>query len=252
MAVTLAQAAPMADLKQQPRSDLQVREPYSGKIETAQGWPIPVAMEKLFGPKWKEISEWVFVCQDGYRAVIPTKRLTEHHGMLATAWKGREEFSVLKDVAGKKVLTPVGPFYLVWENLHDAEMAKEGDHGWPYQIVDIESSEPVEKPWVPDSKASMRVRKGYATCQSFCLSCHSIDGKGGKVGPELHAPINVTQYYNPAYLPKWILDPLSIRKGTPMPAYRPEAPLDDRKREVDEIIAYLNWLAGEQRKVAHP
>ena len=248
IALSVAQAAPLESLKKLDRAELQIKEPYSGELEVAQGWPIQQVMGHLFGPTWKEKSEWVFVCQDGYRAILPTRKLLDHRGLLATSWKGRGTFDVLKEVGGKKQKVPVGPYYLVWENIQDVEMAKEGDHGWPYQVVGIEAAEPVASRWVPDARASIRVRKGYEAFKSYCLNCHSVDAQGGKVGPELHVPVSAAKYYNPAFLPQWILNPASIRAGTPMPPYRPEADMSERKAEVQNVVAYLGWLAAEQEK----
>jgi cytochrome c2 len=73
-----------------------------------------------------------------------------------------------------------------------------------------------------------------------CLKCHSISGVGGKVGPELHHPKNVTTYWRPGKLEAWILSPASFRVPNGMPPIAPTHP--DRATLAREIVAYLSSL----------
>jgi hypothetical protein len=33
---------------------------------------------------------------------------------------------------------PLGPFYLIWENIDDQQMRAEGDYAWPYQLAGVD------------------------------------------------------------------------------------------------------------------
>ena len=67
-----------------------------------------------------------------------------------------------------------------------------------------------------------------------CIACHSVGGKGGKIGPELDT---VATRLDRAYLKKWISDPQKIKPGTAMP----KLPLTPE--QLTEVLDYLEALA---------
>ncbi len=72
-----------------------------------------------------------------------------------------------------------------------------------------------------------------AVFQSLCLACHSVQGKGGVVGPALD---NAYSKYTAEAMRAWIADPQSVKPGTAMP----QMPLNDE--QLDGIVTYLQAL----------
>lgn len=67
-----------------------------------------------------------------------------------------------------------------------------------------------------------------------CSLCHSINGKGGEVGPDL---THVNQRRSEEWLFKWLKDPESIKPDTIMPK------MDwDSDQEILDIISYLKSI----------
>jgi mono/diheme cytochrome c family protein len=91
------------------------------------------------------------------------------------------------------------------------------------------------------------IRAGQSLFITQCLACHRLNHAGsGDAGPDLNAPMNPVEYFQPAALRRYIRNPASVRDwpGRTMPAF-PQNQLSDR--EIDLIVAYLAYMA--QRKV---
>lgn len=69
-----------------------------------------------------------------------------------------------------------------------------------------------------------------------CAACHTIDGKGGAVGPNLSKSAHRLKPY---WMFKWLKNPQAIRPDAPMPNYA----LEDDKVKV--LVAYLMQLKDE-------
>ena len=74
----------------------------------------------------------------------------------------------------------------------------------------------------------------------------ALQAEGGKVGPELNYPMNVTEYYKPIFLKKWINNPSSIRSHTPMPKFPDN--IQNKDKIIDDIVAYLQSMVGKKIK----
>lgn len=66
-----------------------------------------------------------------------------------------------------------------------------------------------------------------------CSACHSVSGRGGKVGPALDG---VGDRLDPAYLERWLRDPAAVKPGTAMPN------LALSEQQLTEMVAYLSTL----------
>jgi nitric oxide reductase subunit C len=77
-----------------------------------------------------------------------------------------------------------------------------------------------------------RMASAPATFKTICIACHSVDGRGGKVGPALDA---VAGRFDEARLDAWLSDPQSVKAGTAMPNLKlsPEV----RKELVNWLLA---------------
>jgi len=156
--------------------------------------------------------------------------------MLAFSRKDKKDFSVNNHLQNEKNI-PLGPLYLVWNNLKNKQIKLEGANNWPYQIVGIELTQFSKKfpHMVPASSSPENVMQGFKAFQKYCMTCHKINGDGGDKGPDLTAlPLP-----EESWLKKWIDNPASLRQTT-MPALNPN--VKNRKQTIDDIIAYLKAM----------
>lgn len=72
--------------------------------------------------------------------------------------------------------------------------------------------------------------------EQTCTACHSLEGQGGHIGPELDG---VGERFDEAYLGRWLRDPESVRPGTTMPQ------LGLSEAQVEELVTYLATLRSE-------
>ena len=113
---------------------------------------------------------------------------------------------------------------------------------WPWQITGIElTSLSREFPHSAPPALSGEVAKaGYLAFRQHCIKCHSINGDGGAVGPELNYPVNVTEYWKAEWLARFIADPQRIRANSKMiPFYRD---MKNREAAISTIIEYLKVM----------
>lgn len=67
-----------------------------------------------------------------------------------------------------------------------------------------------------------------------CMSCHTVDGYGGTLGPNLS---HVASWHLPAgFFKKWLANPSKVMPGATMP----KLPLS--KAEINDLAAYLRSL----------
>lgn len=141
-----------------------------------------------------------------------------------------------------------GPYYVVWL---DTGRAKVGPEWWPYQTIRLELTESVAKRYpqilVADSLAAdAPARRGQALFVDNCFTCHRMNGAGeASVGPDLNLPMNPTEYFQPAVLPRYIRDPASVRvwDDQKMPPFAPDVLKD---ADIADIVAYLGHMAGRR------
>lgn len=65
----------------------------------------------------------------------------------------------------------------------------------------------------------------------ICITCHSLDGAGGTVGPALDG---VGSKFDAAYLERWLKDPTSVKADSKMP----KLPLGEA--QVAELVTFLS------------
>ena len=226
-----------------PESVVRVFEPYEGQAMSFRALPFDRGLEQVYGSRWREEEELLFTCSDGYQPGFPVQRLLEHRAWLAFERVGSDHFSLLKHESGESKRIGLAPFYLVWSNLDDPVVREEGDYGWPYQLVGVDLIRARDRfpAMTPANDATAEVLAGFKAFRIHCSRCHTINGEGGKIGPELNIPVSPLEYRDLAWLRQWIDDPHRLLPTARMPALNPS--LRNRARTIDEILAYLGAMA---------
>lgn len=221
-----------------------VDNPTDSKMHTYEGISLPVLLDQVFGKSWKEFDLVKFTSQDGYQPVIPVESILSGSGVIATGEKGYSGFCKLQRKNGETI--DPGPFYLVWGNNNIQNLKEDPWLSWPWQITGIELTGlarefPHSAPPIFSGEVA---KQGYLAFRQHCIKCHSINGDGGNVGPELNYPVSVTEYWKEEWLARFIADPQSIRANSKMiPFYRG---VKNREEVVSSIIAYLKAMKDKK------
>ena len=81
-----------------------------------------------------------------------------------------------------------------------------------------------------------QVQHGFQLFKEHCVKCHALNQQGGRVGPELNVPMNVTEYRDEPFLRAWIRNPGQFRISVMPPS--PELSDDD----LTAVLAYLRAM----------
>lgn len=225
-----------------PRS-IRVFDPYEEREIEFEAFPLDVVLDAVFSPSWREEEEILFTCSDGYQPTLPVPRVLEHDAWLAFDRIDRDGFAIEKIESGSQRRIELAPFYLVWENLDDEQMRREGDYGWPYQLIGIELIRASERfpAMVPPDDASPDAVAGFQAFRAQCSRCHAINGEGGTIGPDLNFPVNPVDVREVEWIRHWIDDPSAMLPTARMPRLNPELP--EREQTIDRLIEYLRAMA---------
>jgi mono/diheme cytochrome c family protein len=180
-----------------------------------------------------------FTGLDGYEAQVALDRVAELDPVLAVEdLEAPGTARWMPFAQGKGHATP-GPYYLVWPRRPDPSSREKLP--WPYQIavVEVRSRSDwearVDRRMAPPEAA--RAAKGYRLFRTHCMSCHSMNLVGGKVGPELNVPKNVTEYWARPDLRSYIAAPDGFRAGARMPAFEGLGPA-----RISALVRYLDAM----------
>lgn len=211
---------------------------------TYRGLPLKVIVRNLEQAKAVQ-----FKAEDGFVATLPASLLTG----AAQPW-----IAIETPNAPWPELKPggrsAGAFYLVWLSPERSGVSPEQ---WPYQIASIGASDALPdahpqimpEPSLPKDSAEYRGLQVYST---HCASCHRINGGGeASIGPDLNLPFNPTEYFQPAFLRRYIRDPASVRSwpGMTMPSF-PQTVISDP--QLNDLLAYLRSMAHRKSKTKAP
>ena len=229
---------------------ITIWEPHEQKEASFKAFAANDLLKKIYGDSWKEAEEALFTCSDGFQPSLPTAEFNRHQGYLAFARNDDSEFSVMSPDTHEK--EPVGPFYLIWENIKDASIRKQGTiPGWPYQVTTIDLIKFADRfpRMSPPPHSSAAVQRGFSEFRKRCFSCHTVNGDGGGKGVELNYPANPTEYWKEEWLKKWITDPRSVRYTSEMHAFDRDSA--SWEQDLDNVIAYLKIMAQNKRRPDH-
>ncbi|MFM8411219.1 MAG: c-type cytochrome [Alphaproteobacteria bacterium] len=217
---------------------VSVDDPYYGTRKTFRACPLRKALEVGFGddPTWLAGRDVVFRATDGYAKPAPGSRVLEDGGFLAFSdadvdGGGAPAFAPID----RKQIDPA-PFYVVW--------TKPGQDPhrfpWPYCLGEIDARQVTDLyPHVAPvgEKEGSPALAGFETFKSDCIACHSINGEGGKIGPDLNVPRSIVEYRPVEQVKEYVRNPASFRYSN-MPAHEY---LDDRR--LDELVAYFQAMS---------
>jgi mono/diheme cytochrome c family protein len=176
---------------------------------------------------------------DGYTRPVSGSELLEPGGYLATGEPDRNGGET-----GRSRFTPIdrrgadpAPLYMVWtgEDQNDPH-----DQPWPYQLarIDVAPFEVAFPRTVPTGvEKEHRAWTGYSLFQASCASCHSINGQGGKVGPDLNVPRSIVEYRPIPQIRAYIRNPEATRY-TSMPGHPQLSEAD-----LDALIDYFSAMS---------
>lgn len=180
----------------------------------------------------------VFECIDGYKPEMPLDLFLKAKPFVAfedmDAPKGTKWEPIIKD--GNEM--NAAPFYIVYTSVSE----KDARYKWPYNLVKM-YMEPLNKSTIElYPLKNKKLETGYSLFKNQCLTCHSINGIGGTMGPELNYPKSVTEYWKENELVDYIVNPASFRNKVKMPT------LGITKQQSQEIVDYLKYMSENKKK----
>jgi hypothetical protein len=234
-----------------PVHNIVVHEHQTGQDQYYNGVSFNYLMDEAFGKSWRNAEEILFTCVDGYQPSIPVAEFLKYDATLAFGKAEGGAFSLQSKIHNKTV--ELGPWYVIWDNKARVAGGTDSPAWWPYQVIGIElvSFEKQFGALAPGRLASPEAKRGFHAWRKYCAACHSVNGIGSRLGPELNWPESVTAWFKPGWLVRWIDDPSSMRWGTTMPGLKQVlSKTDDRERKkiAEDIVAWLRDVA--QRKSA--
>jgi mono/diheme cytochrome c family protein len=227
---------------------VKVDEPHEHRTILFKAVPVRELLDKMVGPGWKKAEEVLFTCADGYQPSIPVARFLKSDAYFAFERTDQPSF-VASNKDQNDALVALGPFYLIWENINDRAIRAPGSSVWPYQVVSVDLVSFADRfpGMAPAAGASEKVRNGFLQFRTYCMSCHALNGEGGKKAKDLNFPTSVTEFRDESWLYRMIDDPSSVMPGVKMaPFNRDES---HRTRAIGEIIAYLRHMKGKPLKI---
>ena len=225
-------------------STVQVKQdPVFHTSKTYQAIDFKEFIEK-FLPIYKHLdiaqTQLMFECEDGYNPTMSLQKILEKKAYIAIADAdapaGESWINPTKDAHEMKI----APFYFIYTDVD----AKDVTFKWPYNLVKLSliDASIEQMALYPHEDASLA--KGYQLFKTNCLTCHSINKIGGKMGPELNYPKSVIEYWRHTDdIKAFVKAPTKYRNEAKMPAITHLTAND-----LDQIIGYLKYMAKHKPK----
>ncbi len=189
-----------------------------------------------------------FVARDGFTASLDASLLLNTARDKAVAYLAIE--NPAKPWAGHPSGSTAGPFYVFWQN---PQLSGIGREEWPFKFNRIVVTGTLAATYpqiVPEASAPRleHLLSGFDVYVKNCLPCHKLNRVGpGTLGPDLNHPMSATRYFREGILRMYIRNPQSVRAHprSAMGAFPPELIPD---AELDDLIAYLEYMSGRKAK----
>ena len=206
-----------------------------------QAYPLAEFLNKITVPDSLKKDELVivFASVDGYKVSMAYNDALSEQGFIAFKDNAAtENKNWLNFKFGKQTMTPA-PFYLIWPK----KELDEWRYPWPFQLVSL-SIQPAKAYFgaAAPVHADDRINNGFALFSRYCIRCHSINLSGGKVGPELNIPKNISEYFKETELSEFIRNATAFRAGTKMPNFESIITASDAR----DIVLYLKQMKSEK------
>jgi len=222
-----------ADLAKRPSARVvEIEDPFYKRRMRYKAVPLKELLTAAYGGSWGEnaLDDVFFDALDGYRSHARVSVLMNDGAMIAFADADAPDWRPMP-----KGILP-GPFYLVWTG--PGQTPAKG-FPWPWQVTGVkmivledEYPKALPRGAAPDSAAV----RGWETFKRSCISCHSMSGAGGTVGPDLNEPRGITRYQNKSFLKAYIKKASSFRH-TKMPDFD-----ELSSRELKDLMSYFDHM----------
>ncbi len=178
---------------------------------------------------------FVMKASDGYSVPIAGEQLITDDAYLAVADLDFPEW----ELAGKQKANP-GPIYLVWKQSEHHDL-HEWPRPWQLTTIDLASFEQTFPRTIPNELiASSPEAKGFEIFKTQCVRCHAVNQHGGRLGPELNIPQNITEYRPKEQILAYIKNPMTFRYGS-MPAFEHLS-----EQDLEHVYAYLSVMKNQK------
>lgn len=239
----------LEEIQKKPSRKLQVFERHEGSKISFQAISATALFREVFGKRFDEFDDVLFTCADGYQPAIPKKYFAKSTAYFAYKRSDGGSFSIVNRSQNEKSPIPLGPLYLIWDDANDAFAKGKGLAIWPYQVVGIELVQFKDRfPKLalnskPPAKPSAAAQNGFLLYRENCLSCHTIQGEGGKKAKDLMFPIPVTRYRDENWIKQFLDNPARLMPDVKMGPFNPEE--NQRANAISDILEYLKAKALE-------
>ena len=224
-----------------PSSTIEVQDPILSVGERQVmveyvGYPAADVMAQLFGTVWNSRAETVELrALDGYVSRVDVARFLKETPYLVFARADGAPFMV-DQIRQNRTDVPLGPYYLVWDNVSNPALLAEGSVNWPYQVHQVNLVSLSDTALLPDGLAA-ELHEGAELARKHCLQCHKVNGYGGEKFPGNLAQI-ARVHPEPDFV-RWVLNPSSVRSNTNMPPLSDRLPDAERRRIAKALFDYL-------------